>query len=229
MPLRFWIGHQLKSCTDVVLIAATILDTGSYFKCVPYRRIRHESKISSFKIEFHSWPNFLFFTGLGWLHVCAQWIAFTSYVSHNGVNARSCLHLNFLVIYSLSVLFSLQITCSPQSMLVVQNEIEPMEKQFETFWTHHPVILLIIPLLPMMLVTIPMIAAALYVIDPTCPMFVTSAVLTKMKAPVTVFEITLYALVEGFIIFYAALIVFSASQTCAITVVALSTWLLDLR
>ena len=97
----------------------------------------------------------------------------------------------------------------------------------------HPVILLLIPLFPVILVAIPLLAISLYVIDPTCPMFVvTSALFTKAESLVNVYDVGKLAiggLIEAFLLFYSALITLTVSQTCAILDVALNTWIRDVR
>ena len=167
------------------------------------------------------------------MQALAWCISFLLFVAETGVNAGEGLHLNFLAIYTFSVIFSLQILLRPQSMIQVQNAIQGMQQNFATPWTQHPVIILLVPAFPVMLVAIPVIAAALYVMDPTCPIFVvTSALFTKVKSSIALCEIgkmAARASLEAFFIFYSALITVTVSQTCAILDVALNTWIRDVR
>ena len=231
MSRIFRVHEQLKIDAKVVHIATGIIDLGCFFRCIPYRRT---SEISSqLGIQINSWYWYVLFTGLVWMQALAQWISFLMYVSQNGVNARAGLHLNFLAIYTFSVFLSLQILLRPESMIQVQNAIQGMQQNFATPWTQHPVTILLVPAFPVMLVAIPVIAAALYVMNPTCPMFVvTSALFTKVKSPMRLHKIGKLArgaLLEAFLIFYSALITFTVSQTCAILDVALDMWIHDVR
>ena len=164
------------------------------------------------------------------IHVFIQWFAFISYAKDNGVDVAACLHLIFLAIYNFSALFALELITNPEGMLAVQNEIFGIQRLFKTCWTHHPIIIFLLPSMQMLLMTVPLISISLFLLDQNLPMFVVSSSLIKITASLRRIRIevtVVAALVEAFLLSYSALLIFSVSQTCAILAVALNVWMND--
>ena len=224
--------------TLIVSIATKTIDVGCSFKCLPYRRLARDSVISSpLHLRRNSSYLFALCMGVVLVHVGIQWIAFVHYVKNQGMNTAACLHLNFLAIHNVSGLFALELLIRPQGMLAVQNEIYGMQTQFKTSWTHHPIILFLVPSMQMIVVSVTIITASLFVFDPTLPMFAVTAGLVHQNAQknddlllnLCTAKLVIAALVETFLVFYSALLIFSVSQTCTILAVALNVWMRDGR
>ena len=218
----------------IIATAAKTIDLGSCLKCIPYRRLARDSATHSpLEIKLYSWWLFVTISFLSFAHLIMQWAAFLSNATEHGMDVRACLHVNFLALYSFSSVFRLELILHPEGILAVQNEIHGMQKHFETSWTHHPVIIILVPLFQVFHPILPLVSVAFYILDPTYPMFVITSVLfgdweDELQWP-SIAKTAVGATIEAFLFFYSALTICPTSQACAIIDETVNIWTCDVR